>query len=283
MNYLQNLENALEIQIKNGQLFSESLSALLSHASSQVEQYPSLLIRRAASTLAILNSISEECVEIKRILSPNSLLDKEYQLKTAFTSQPKLPSSVFHREPQTDSSETTLPPLVIWNSGLPINDIGANISLPSRSLLKKKTGQVLEPGHGITSEKSAESAISLTTEEPIDKLPTKSATKKPTTSSKQVSRTSTGTTSKKTQTTSKAPSNQHVQPESAKSKSTRRGKYQERGDFSGFYPRYQRIGRRGLYLSQLFHMVVSLGRFGAPFLCYTVYSADTSACHRSMK
>jgi len=187
MYYWTNLENALEQQIQNGRTLSESLSALLLHASSQVEQYPSSLIRRAASTLAILNSISEECEEIKKILSPSSLLDKEYQLKTAFTSQPKLPSLAFHKELLTDSLETTLPQSVTSNSGLPTNDTGASTSLPSPSQSLKKTGQVSEPGPGNTSTKSAELVTSRTMEEPIAKPRTKSAPKKSTTSSKPAS------------------------------------------------------------------------------------------------
>lgn len=187
MHYLQNLENALEQQIKNGQTLSESLQALLSHASSQVEQYPSSLIRRVASTLAIVNTISAECEEIKKILSPNSLLDKEYQLKTAFTSQPKLPSSVFHNEPQTDSYGTTLHPYHTSNFGSRTNDSGANTSQVSPSPLPKETGQVSEHGHGSTSEKSAELAISPTTAEPIVKRPMKIVRRKSTKSSKPAS------------------------------------------------------------------------------------------------
>lgn len=201
MFYWTNLENALEQQIKNGQQLSESLRALLSHASSQVEQYPSSLIRRAASTLAILNSISEECEEIKKILSPNSLLDKEYQLKTAFTSQPKLPSSVLLKEHRTDSPETTLLRSAILSSGLPISDIGVSTNPLLRSRLRKETGQPSELGLGNTSEKSVELATSPTTEEPIAKPRTKSAPKKSTTSSKPASQSSTGPSSEKTPTT----------------------------------------------------------------------------------
>lgn len=201
MFYWTNLESALELQIKNGQQLSESLRALLSHASSQVEQYPSSLIRRAASTLATLSIISEECEEIKKILSPNSLLDKEYQLKTVFTSQPKLPSSVLHREHLTDLPETTLLQSVTLPSGLPISDTGVSTSPPSPSPLPKKIGQQSELGHGSTSEKSVELVTSLTTEEPIAKPLTKSVRKKSTTSSKPVSPSSTGRSSKKTQTT----------------------------------------------------------------------------------
>ena len=201
MHYLQNLENALEVQMSNGRLLSESLSALLSHASSQVEQYPSSLIRRVASTLAIVNTISAECEEIKKILSPNSLLDKEYQLKTAFTSQPKLPSSVFHSEPQMVSSGTMSPQSLTLSSGSPTSDSGVSISLQSPSPLQSETGQVLEPGHGITLTKSVESPTSLTTAEPIAKPRTKSAPKKSTTSSKPASQSLTGSSSKKTQTT----------------------------------------------------------------------------------
>ena len=197
MHYLENLENALEIQIKNGQLLSESLSALLSHASSQVEQYPSSLIRQAAFTLATVRTISAECEAIKKILSPNSLLDKEYQLKTAFTSQPKLPSSVFHSEPLMVSSETMLPQSVTLSSGLLTNDSGVSTSQALLSLLRNETGQVSEPGPGTTLTKSVESAISPTTEEPIAKPRTKSAPKKSTTSSKPRSQRSTGTSSKK--------------------------------------------------------------------------------------
>ena len=205
MNYLQNLENALEIQIKNGQLFSESLSALLSHASSQVEQYPSLLIRRAASTLAMLNSISEECEEIQKILSPNSLLDKEFQTSPAFTSQPKLPSSVFLKEPPTDSYGMTLLPLVTSSSGLPTNDTGVSTSPQSPSLWRKRTGPVSERGHGNTSTKSVELATSPTTVEPTVKLPTKSVRKKRTLPSKLKSQRSIGIPLRSKQTTSKAP------------------------------------------------------------------------------
>lgn len=201
MFYWTNLENALEQQIQNGRQLSESLSALLSHASSQVEQYPSSLIRRVASTLATLNTISAECEEIKKILSPNSLLDKEYQLKTAFTSQPKLPSSVFHKEPQTDLLETTLPQSLTLSSGLPTKDTGVNTNPPLLYQLLKKTGQASEPGPGITLTKSVESATSPTTEEPIAKPPTKSVRKKSTTSSKPASQSLTGASSKKTQTT----------------------------------------------------------------------------------
>lgn len=180
MHYLESLENALELQIKNGQQLSESLQALLSHASSQVEQYPSSLIRRAASTLAIVNTISAECEEIKKILSPNSLLDKEYQLKTAFTSQPKLPSSVFLREPQTGSQGATSPQSITLDFGSLTNNSGASISLVSPSPSKSKTGQASEHGLGTTSTKSAELATSPTTEEPIAKPRTKSARKKST-------------------------------------------------------------------------------------------------------
>ena len=201
MHYLQNLENALEQQIKNGQQLSESLRALLSHASSQVEQYPSSLIRRAASTLATLNTISEECEEIKKILSPNSLLDKEYQLKTAFTSQPKLPSSVFHKEHLTDSLEKTLPQSVTSNSGSPTSDTGASTSPQLLSQLQKKTGQALEPGPGIISEKSVGLVTSPTMEGHIAKPPTKSVRKKSTTSSKPASQSLTGASSEKTPTT----------------------------------------------------------------------------------
>ena len=192
MFYWTNLENALELQIRNGQQLSESLRALLSHASSQVEQYPSSLIRRAASTLAILNSISEECEEIKKILSPNSLLDKEYQLKTAFTSQPRLPSSVFRSEHLTDSYEMTLHQSHTSSSGSPTSDTGASTSPQLLSQLLKKTGQASEPGPGITSEKLVESATSPTTAELIAKPPTKSVRKKSTTSSKPASPKSTG-------------------------------------------------------------------------------------------
>ncbi len=201
MFYWTNLENALEQQIKNGQQLSESLRALLSHASSQVEQYPSSLIRRAASTLATLNTISEECEEIKKILSPSSLLDKEYQLKTAFTSQPRLPSSVSLREHLTDLLETTSHQSPTLSSGSPTSDTGASTSPQLLSQLRKKTGQASEPGPGITSAKSAELAISRTTAEPTAKLRTKSVRKKSTTSSKPASPSSTGASSEKTPTT----------------------------------------------------------------------------------
>ena len=201
MFYWTNLENALEQQIQNGRTLSESLSALLSHASSQVEQYPSSLIRRAASTLAILNSISEECEEIKKILSPNSLLDKEYQLKTAFTSQPRLPSSVSLREHLTDLLETTSHQSPTSSSGLHTSDTGASTSPQSPSPLPKEIGPASEPGPGNTLEKSAELAISRTTVEHIAKLRTKSVRKKSTTSSKPASPLLTGSSSKKTPTT----------------------------------------------------------------------------------
>ena len=201
MFYWTNLENALEVQIQNGRQLSESLSALLSHASSQVEQYPSSLIRRAASTLAILNSISEECEEIKKILSPNSLLDKEFQLKTAFTSQPRLPSSVSLREHLTDLLETTSRQSPTSSSGSPTSDTGASTSPPLLSQLQKKTGQASEHGPGIISAKSAELAISRTTAEHIARLRTKSVRKKSTTSSRPVSQSSTGASSEKTPTT----------------------------------------------------------------------------------
>ena len=150
MHYLQSLENALETQIKNGLLLSESLQALLSHASSQVEQYPSLLIRRAASTLAMLNTMSEECEAILKILSPNSLLDKEFQTKPVFTNQPKLPSSVFLSKPQTDLPETTLAPQNTLDSGSLSSDIGVSINPPSPSPSKKKIGQKSARGSGST-------------------------------------------------------------------------------------------------------------------------------------
>ena len=201
MNYLANLENALEQQMKNGPKLSESLSALLSHASSQVEQYPSLLIRRAASTLAMLNSISEECEAIQKILSPNSLLDKEFQTNPAFTSQPRLPSSVLLRKPQMVSSETMSPPSVTLSSGLLTSDSGVSTSQVSLSLLQKETGLKSEPGLGKTLEKSVELATSPMTEEPIVKPHTKSVPKKNTTNSKPASQSSTGASSKKTQTT----------------------------------------------------------------------------------
>ena len=201
MLYWTNLENALEQQIQNGRQLSESLSALLSHASSQVEQYPSSLIRRAASTLAILNSISEECEEIKKILSPSSLLDKEYQLKTAFTSQPRLPSSVSLREHLTDLLEMTSHQSPTLSSGSPTSDTGASTNLPSPYLLRKKSGLQLAPGPGITSVKLVESPTSPTTVERIVKPLTKSVRKKSTTSSKPASQSSTGASSKKTPTT----------------------------------------------------------------------------------
>ena len=201
MFYWTNLENALEQQIKNGQQLSESLQALLSHASSQVEQYPSSLIRRAASTLAILNSISEECEEIKKILSPSSLLDKEYQLKTAFTSQPRLPSSVFHSAPQTDSSEMTSHRSHTLSSGSHTSDTGASTSQVSPSLSLKKIGQASEPGPGIISEKLAASVTYPTMVELTDKPLTKSVRKKSTTISSPAFLSSTGASSKKTQTT----------------------------------------------------------------------------------
>jgi len=201
MFYWTNLEKSLELQIQNGQQLSESLSALLSHASSQVEQYPSSLIRRVASTLAIVNTISAECEEIKKILSPNSLLDKEYQLKTAFTSQPRLPSSVSLREHLTDLLETTLHQSPTSSSGSPTSDTGVSTSPQLLSQLLKKTGQQLEHGHGSTSEKSVELATSPTTVEPIAKPRTKSARKKSTSPSKPASQSSTGASSEKTQTT----------------------------------------------------------------------------------
>ena len=201
MDYLLNLESALEQQTKSGLQLSASLQALLSHASNQVEQYPSLLIRRAASTLATLNTISEECEEILKILSPNSLLDKEFQTSPAFTSQPKLPSSVFLREPPMESYGKTLLPLVTSSSGLPTSNTGVSTSPQSPSLWRKRTGPVSERGHGNTSTKSVELATSPTTVEPIAKPLTKSAPKKSTTRSKPASPSSTGSSSKKTQTT----------------------------------------------------------------------------------
>ena len=201
MFYWTNLENALELQIQNGRQLSESLSALLSHASSQVEQYPSSLIRRVASTLAIVNTISAECEEIKKILSPSSLLDKEFQLKTAFTSQPRLPSSVSLREHLTDLLETTSHQSPTSSSGSPISDTGASTSQASPSPSLKETGQASGHGHGITLEKSAELAISRTTVEHIAKLRTKSAPKKSITRSRPASPSSTGSSSKKTPTT----------------------------------------------------------------------------------
>ena len=201
MFYWTNLENALDQQIQNGRQLSESLSALLSHASSQVEQYPSSLIRRAASTLATLNTISEECEEIKKILSPNSLLDKEYQLKTAFTSQPKLPSSVFLSVPQMVSYEMTLHQSPTSSSGSPISDTGASTSPQLLSQLLKKTGQASVPGRGNTSTKSAGLATFPMMEGLTGKHPTKNARKQSMKSSKPRSPSSTGASSKKTQTT----------------------------------------------------------------------------------
>ena len=201
MFYWTNLENALEQQIKNGQQLSESLQALLSHASSQVEQYPSSLIRRAASTLAIVNTISAECEEIKKILSPSSLLDKEFQLKTAFTSQPRLPSSVSLGEHLTDLLETTSHQSPTSSSGSPTNDTGASTSPQLLSQLLKKTGQASEPGPGTTLTKLVESPTSPTTAGLIGKPLTKSVRKKSTTSSKPASPSSTGASSEKTPTT----------------------------------------------------------------------------------
>ena len=91
--------------------------------------------------------------------------------------------------------------LTIYHCGLLISVTGVSTNHPLPSQSKKKTGQVSEPGRGITSMKSQGLVIFPMTEGRTAKPRTRSAPKKSTKSSKPTSRTSTGTTSKKTRTT----------------------------------------------------------------------------------
>ena len=103
----------------------------------------------------------------------------------------------FLKKHPMDLSAQMSPQSVTSDCGSHTKENGVNISPVLLYLSRKRTGQVLEHGHGITSVKSQGLATSLTTEEHIAKRRMRNARKKNTMLLRRQSQASTGKSSEK--------------------------------------------------------------------------------------
>ena len=126
MDYSQNSEKQREERMGNLLQSWEFLLQQQSHALSLVEQYRNSLTQLRASIHDTQSFTSEEFEEIKKILSANSWLAKEFQLKTASTNPLRQLSSVFHKKHQTVLQEVKSAQSNTSDSGSPTKDTGAN-------------------------------------------------------------------------------------------------------------------------------------------------------------